>query len=1214
MSQTDVSFNALRNAIRSLWSGDESRNVAITDGPEMLILKLPNDVAAFSVFNSHPAEVFQRTYDGFKQLYRQNSREWDQRTLSFVLCRSSEEEKDDGFYAGLEQDPLFCRKYVIRSLADADGQREELLRLPFFPLRGSDGGALQRPQSAQDLLQAAGLSAALARNLVEAGVRSAEGIVKDLREGKEELPSAVAAPRPGHLTLSRPRAHSRLVSLTVEGFRAYREEQKFSLDAPVVVLYGPNGLGKTSVFDAIDYACTGRIGRLNQKRTPSEFARLATHLDKTPGSGSVKVEVHGEGGNESAIWKLERNTADWSNAWINGNKADRKTVIGKLTQANWLDNAPRQQAYENLFRATHLFGQDEHELLSAFKKESVIPEAFISDMLALQDYSQGISKVADVASQLGAYRSEIEREVEGLRSEAKPLEDAIAELGSTDSEAGPTPIESALQDLRSDLVRLGLNESLPPDSPTVSAFSEWQEVLSGEGSMTEGLISEVRQLEAEIPVYRRNQEESIKIQDRLKQIESEYASVTGAERDAAAALEANAAATAEAENRQQQHEERRQDLRAVAEAAMHRDELSKEITALTTERDRQMLERSGADVRLAAVEAELSAATSSVSEAAHSSSSINSVIVKIEGLLSEFAKFESDREASASIENRLDEARRHLQDAETRQREAAAELRAATSSREAARPEYERALTQQAELDKLLDSLQAHVHDSSCPLCGSEFESVDALLAEIGRRRSAAQNASNITVGFKLLEAQEAKASDALRVIDSGIKATTTSIQELTALQNFTNTRLQKFRERLSSALPGTDEGAARAALEAAIHSLAARNADTEQRLAAANTRLLATQQSKAEELSRRNAINERIASLDRNVHELSDRMRTLEARLSQSGEDGASQTNLDEAIAREERAVQEALLALEQLRVARTEQSGKRNALANQKSAIEERRRASVSELSGIQRFITNFELRLKKFDLATVTTAALVALRERLDERAEGIRAALDRAGVVLSALNARDRRLQLAEKRTQVDALRSQMTQREADLRRLKEGGSVLASVERLLKRERQGSIERHIEAYGPMITRIQQRLRSVYGFGGVKLEVQGAETKVRVEWRNRKDIHVQPTDFFSDSQKQILMLSIFLAGGLRQTWSGFAPVLLDDPVTHFDDLNAYGFIEMIRGIVSTSPNAWQFIISTCEQRLFHLMQKKFLSSNAIFYEFMGMSEGGPIVERK
>lgn len=1216
MSQTDASFNALRGAIQSLWSAEEGTNVAITDGPELLLLKLPNDIAAFSVLNSHPKEVFERTYDGFKKLYRQNSREWDQRTLSFVLCRSSEEEKDDGFYASLEQDPLFCRKYVIRSLADADSQRDELLRLPFFPLRGTDGSALQRPQSAQDLLQAVGFSASLARNLVEAGVRSAERIAADLREDKERLPPTIAAPRQDHITLSRPRAHSRLVSLTVEGFRVYKDEQEFSLDAPVVVLYGPNGLGKTSVFDAIDYACTGRIGRLNQKRSPSEFARMATHLDKTPGSGSVKVEVRGEEGNDSAIWKLERNTADWSNAWIDGTKADRKTVIGKLTQANWLDSAPRQQAYESLFRATHLFGQDEHEVLSAFKKESVIPEAFISDMLALQDYSQGISKTGDVAVQLTNYRNDIEGELERLRLEAKALDESIVELGSAETEAELTPIESVLQDLRSSLLKLGLKESLPPDSLTVDTFSEWQEVLSGEGTATESLISEVRQLEEELPRYRRLQEESGTARNRLRQVEGELTSIALAEQEVTELLAANSAAAAGAEKRQQQHEKRRQDLRGVGEALRQRDELSKENTALTAERDRQMLERSEADVRLAASEADLSKATSSVSEAAHSSAALNGEISKVNGLLNDFAKFESDVQALSGVKRRIEDAKRHLERANSSQSRSEAEVSSATIAREAALPEYERAVARQAELDRLLDGIQAHVHDSSCPLCGSEFESVEALQAEISRKRSAAHNATSVTINFKLLEAAEATAADALRVIISDIKGTMASIEELTVLEASISARLKNFRETLASTLPGADEGNATNRLAEALNALEKRQVEASRTVAATNAQLLAIQKSKAEQLSRRNALNERIIALDRSLQELKDRAGRLDAKISQADMPNVPfAENLDEAIAQEERAVQQELVTIEQLRADRTKQSGKRDLLAAQKTSIEERRREATSALSEIQRSITDFEMRLRKFDVPNgVTAAVLLSLRERLDRQAEGIRAAVDRAGVALSALKARDRRLQLSEKRTRAEALKSEIASRQAYLRRIKDQVSSVTSAERLLRRERQGSIERHIDAYGPMITRIQQRLRSVYGFGSVKLEVQNGETKVRVEWRNKKDIHVQPTDFFSDSQKQILMLSIFLAGGLRQTWSGFAPMLLDDPVTHFDDLNAYGFIEMIRGIVSTSPNEWQFIISTCEERLFNLMQKKFSSANAIFYQFMGMSDGGPIVERR
>ncbi len=75
-----------------------------------------------------------------------------------------------------------------------------------------------------------------------------------------------------------------------------------------------------------------------------------------------------------------------------------------------------------------------------------------------------------------------------------------------------------------------------------------------------------------------------------------------------------------------------------------------------------------------------------------------------------------------------------------------------------------------------------------------------------------------------------------------------------------------------------------------------------------------------------------------------------------------------------------------------------------------------------------------------------------------------------------------------------------------------------------------------------------------------------------------------------------------------------MLLDDPVTHFDDLNAYAFVELIRGLVSTEPDRWQFVISTCEERLFSLMHKKFstVEGGAKFYRFSGITDAGPIVE--
>jgi DNA repair exonuclease SbcCD ATPase subunit len=57
---------------------------------------------------------------------------------------------------------------------------------------------------------------------------------------------------------------SRLVSLTIENFRGIRDRQRFNLDANVVVIWGPNGTGKTTIFDAVLWLLQGSLPRLGR--------------------------------------------------------------------------------------------------------------------------------------------------------------------------------------------------------------------------------------------------------------------------------------------------------------------------------------------------------------------------------------------------------------------------------------------------------------------------------------------------------------------------------------------------------------------------------------------------------------------------------------------------------------------------------------------------------------------------------------------------------------------------------------------------------------------------------------------------------------------------------------------------------------------------------------------------------------------------------------
>ncbi|MDI6735969.1 MAG: hypothetical protein QME42_07235 [bacterium] len=169
---------------------------------------------------------------------------------------------------------------------------------------------------------------------------------------------------------------------------------------------------------------------------------------------------------------------------------------------------------------------------------------------------------------------------------------------------------------------------------------------------------------------------------------------------------------------------------------------------------------------------------------------------------------------------------------------------------------------------------------------------------------------------------------------------------------------------------------------------------------------------------------------------------------------------------------------------------------------------------------------------------------------------------------------------------------------------------------LKSLQNQALKEYTTKFGPLTSTIQRKLRPVYGFGDMELYPEEGGIAVRVEKEGKRDI--PPSDYFSESQIQIVMLSLFLSAALTQTWSSFAPILLDDPVTHFDDLNAYSLIDLIRNFIMHPDHDKrpQFIISTCEERLFRLMRQKFnkLNNRTIFYVFESIGENGPKIKKE
>ena len=95
-------------------------------------------------------------------------------------------------------------------------------------------------------------------------------------------------------------------SVDISGFRAFSGQYQIDLDGDIVLVIGVNGQGKTSLFDAIHWAITGEISRLNQSvsvvslYSPSGEARVHVTLASDDGR-LLEVTRHSDGEKDNLL-------------------------------------------------------------------------------------------------------------------------------------------------------------------------------------------------------------------------------------------------------------------------------------------------------------------------------------------------------------------------------------------------------------------------------------------------------------------------------------------------------------------------------------------------------------------------------------------------------------------------------------------------------------------------------------------------------------------------------------------------------------------------------------------------------------------------------------------------------------------------------------------------------------------------------------------------
>ncbi|MGF3860374.1 AAA family ATPase, partial [Salmonella enterica] len=67
-------------------------------------------------------------------------------------------------------------------------------------------------------------------------------------------------------TAERVSTFSRLRKISVGPFRGFAKQEEFDLDSRLVLIYGPNGTGKSSFCEALEYTLLGNVAEAESKR------------------------------------------------------------------------------------------------------------------------------------------------------------------------------------------------------------------------------------------------------------------------------------------------------------------------------------------------------------------------------------------------------------------------------------------------------------------------------------------------------------------------------------------------------------------------------------------------------------------------------------------------------------------------------------------------------------------------------------------------------------------------------------------------------------------------------------------------------------------------------------------------------------------------------------------------------------------------------------
>lgn len=1010
-----------------------------------------------------------------------------------------------------------------------------------------------------------------------------------------------------------------LTRLALHEFRSFSHCDITLPNSPSVLLVsGPNGLGKSTLFDALEWCLAGEIDRFNPVAkgvegqhylrrwgAPSE---LLTSVEATFGKGNVVSR--------------QLTTADPTGV-VAG------VPLDLLRSQNW---------------AAKIGGLHHYLLLTHFLGQSTLTRMTHRDARDRWEYLKGPAQ-SDWAQEIGAAlhghgnSGEAKAYISAVAS-ARALETHIEHLLHAEQvqfeaarAAGGLSSEQVVSEARDAIARLSslqvaaLDLQIEDNATAPEQLERLESAVSAVRYRLTQRDTALRQAHTQVARHVEAQGRLGQVRQQLAEAQARLRDIDGFRAQLSTTLAAAKEGVSRAAAEVQRSEQRLRAMEHVRELIGARDRQRQSIAA--QDEEGHLVGRRSKDV-----EAKVTQTQRRMSLAQRTQAMRSEVLRALEAVSFRLAVYED----LAEIDRDLAEQETALAAREASSPNLSSQLASARARRTIALEQHDNA--QQglefarkavADLAAAVVRVVAHIDDTSCicPVCASEFEA-----GELQRRARATASALGPT-----LAPLEALAVNTARAVEDA----TADLRRLQAEQ----ANIDSLRENVAALRATRAERASQVDVETDVDSARATEADLAARLQERAARLerwvsvlgtpAALQQVWSSELFARNTLERQLTELRsaqaaarqalRNTEEdlvsaatelglriqaewdvegpLREARETLAASRSQHLEAEASRECAVKAL--EDHALDAAAIAIRQaeLHAAARLHEQERDAAIDAWRQLGMDGDISIEELTVAERLAESARGRLDfaEQNLSRLRDGYNVGLQQEIHGRT----LAQLRQGIGAPSDADRETTRQLA---TELQTAAAKRTQKYMQAQRIAQGAWLSLN-------EQVGAFNRrYLRPVNELMSRINRAILTEPDVG-LKLEFNRNAVSQKTRRLMRAPASVESLDpilVHSEGQMAALAVSMLCAASLTFPWSRWRALVLDDPLQHNDVVHASAFADLMRGLVR--ERRYQILLSTHDAGLADFLRRKFVAGGVpcTTVHLLGQGEVGTEIEIK